>query len=228
MTNHDYAQLVARRKTCRACVGLTNPAAVDSGAFDSNHIGPWSRWQGNLSADLMIIGQDWGDTRYFRRYQGLDDDANPTNRTLMRLLQSIGLVIGPPSSAGSNDLVFFTNAVLCLKEGGLQGSVQATWFQNCAPFLRRQIEIVAPRVVTTLGEHALQAVRQAFALPPRSLASAVADADGEILIGNTRLLAAYHCGARVLNTHRSFDAQLQDWARIGNALSSNPGTQLSD
>ena len=223
MPNHNYAELVARRKACRACTGLTNPSAVDDGAFDSDHIGPWSRWQGNLSADLMLVGQDWGDTRYFRRFRGLDDDKNPTNRTLMKLLQGIGIVIGPPSSAGSNDLVFFTNAVLCLKEGGLQGPVRAAWFQNCAPFLRRQVEIIAPRVVVTLGQHALQAVRQAFQLPPRSLASSVADTEGEILVGNTRLLAVYHCGARVLNTHRKLDAQIQDWARIGNALRSNSG-----
>jgi len=220
MTNHDYAELVARRKVCRACTELTNPSAVDDGAFDSDHIGPWSRWQGNLSADLMLVGQDWGDTRYFRRFQGLDDNKNPTNRTLMKLLQGIGVVIGPPSSADNDGQVFFTNAVLCLKEGGLQGPVQAAWFQNCSPFLRRQIEIIAPRVVTTLGQHALQAVRRAFQLPPRSLASSVADAEGEILVGNTRLLAVYHCGARVLNTHRKLDAQLQDWARIGNALRS--------
>jgi uracil-DNA glycosylase family 4 len=218
MPNHDYAELVARRKACRACTDLTNPSAVDDGALDSDHIGPWSRWQGNLSADLMLVGQDWGDTRYFRRFQGLDDDKNPTNRTLMQLLESIGIVIGPPSSAGSKTQVFFTNAVLCLKEGGLQGPVRAAWFQNCAPFLRRQVEIVAPRVVVTLGEHALQAVRQTFGLPRRSLASAVADTEGEILIGHSRLLAVYHCGARVLNSHRPIDAQIQDWARIGNAL----------
>ena len=227
MPNHEYAELVARRKACRACAGLTNPSAVDDGAFDSDQIGPWSRWQGNLSADLMLVGQDWGDTRYFRRFRGLDDDKNPTNRTLMKLLQSIGMVIGPPSSAGSNDLVFFTNAVLCLKEGGLQGPVRAAWSQNSAPFLRRQVEIIAPRVVVTLGEHALQAVRRAFQLPPRSLAGSVADAEGEILVGNTRLLAVYHCGARVLNTHRKLDAQLQDWARIGNALRSNSVGQRS-
>jgi DNA polymerase len=227
MPNQDYADLVARRKACRACAELTNPATVDNGAFDSDHVGPWSRWQGNLSASLMVIGQDWGDTRYFRRFRGLDDDKNPTNRTLIQLLQGIGIVIGPPSSAGSNDLVFFTNAVLCLKEGGLQGPVRAAWFQNCAPFLCRQVEIIAPRVVATLGEQALRAVRHAFQLPPRSLASSVADSEGEILGGNTRLLAVYHCGARVLNSHRALDAQIQDWARIGNALRTKPGDQHS-
>lgn len=55
-----YAELVAARKGCRLCsaIGLTNPCLVDGGRFDSEHIGPWSRWQGSLAADLMIVGQD--------------------------------------------------------------------------------------------------------------------------------------------------------------------------
>lgn len=146
----------------------------------------------------------------------------------MRLLRSIGIVIGPPSATHLNDVVFFTSAVLCLKEGGLQGPIRATWFRNCSPFLRREIEIIAPRVVATLGHQALQAVRQAFRLPPRSLASAVADAEGEILFVSTRLLAGYHCGARVLNSHRPIDAQLQDWARIGAVLRSSSYSQTVD
>lgn len=70
----DYAQLVSLRKACRACTDLTNPSELDGGALDSDYIGPWSRWQGNLSANLMIVGQDWGDTRYFRQVRGLDEE----------------------------------------------------------------------------------------------------------------------------------------------------------
>jgi hypothetical protein len=49
-----YAALVASRKSCRACSGLINPAACAGGIHDSEHIGPWSLWQGNLHADLVI------------------------------------------------------------------------------------------------------------------------------------------------------------------------------
>jgi len=214
MSQRKYAKLVKDRKACCACSGLTNPSLVDGGSFDSKQIGPWTRWQGNLSAELMVVGQDWGDIAYFQRNEGFDDESNRTNRTLIKLLKSIKINIGSPRSDSQN-FVFFTNAILCLKKGGLQSAVQSEWFRNCSRFLRQQVEIVAPLVVVTLGNHALQAVHSAFDLPKVRLAEAVADADGEILFDNTRLLAAYHCGARVLNTHRPLDKQLNDWKRIG-------------
>ena len=55
-----YFQLVEARKACTACAGLSNPSTFHEGEFDSAQIGPWSRWQGNLNAAVMIVGQDWG------------------------------------------------------------------------------------------------------------------------------------------------------------------------
>jgi hypothetical protein len=51
-----YAALVRTRKDCRARSVLVNPAACDGGIHDSEQIGPWSLWQGNLNADLVIVG----------------------------------------------------------------------------------------------------------------------------------------------------------------------------
>ncbi|MEO8593833.1 MAG: hypothetical protein ABI759_10975 [Candidatus Solibacter sp.] len=74
-----YAALVAARRSCRACAGLINPAACDGGNHDSEAIGPWSLWQGNLNARLVIVGQDWGDTGYFTANKGPRSPA--TRRT---------------------------------------------------------------------------------------------------------------------------------------------------
>ena len=94
-----YAALVAQRKVCHACAGLTNPADLDGGSFDTDHIGPWSRWQGNLDAKLMIIGQDWGDTCYYCDNRGWDKlTKRDTNQTLMKLLNSIGNLHRPPGT----------------------------------------------------------------------------------------------------------------------------------
>ncbi len=74
-----YNKLVLERKACRACEGLVNPADY---TYDSDQIGPWSLWQGNLDSDLIIVGQDWGDTRYFEKWEGRDQQTgNPTNCT---------------------------------------------------------------------------------------------------------------------------------------------------
>jgi DNA polymerase len=117
--------LVHKRKGCRLCSSITNPAKVENGRYDSNEIGPWSLWQGNLNAELLIVGQDWGDTSYFKRWQGWDQPSkNPTNENLQNLIAHIGIIIAKPRESQAH-IVFFTNLILCLKQkGGLSGKVK--------------------------------------------------------------------------------------------------------
>lgn len=60
----QYQALVEDRKMCNACTGLIpkmiNPSSIESGKYDTDQIGPWTQWQGDLNAELMIVGQDWG------------------------------------------------------------------------------------------------------------------------------------------------------------------------
>src|SRR5262245_27360720 len=119
-----YDGLVRERKACRACEretengrGLVNPSVCDAGRYDSDHIGPWSRWQGQLDATVMVVGQDWADVGTFERCQGRDDlegPPNPTNTTLLQLLRSAGVDCTPGGDGGRGP-VFLTNAILCLK-----------------------------------------------------------------------------------------------------------------
>lgn len=212
----EYAELAAVRKECHRCTGLTNPAEVEDGRFDSGEVGPWSQWQGNLYASLMVVGQDWGDTSYFVRRQGGEGPSNPTNLGLVELAGIVGISIGDPGSLIGRDVAFFTNAILCLKneQGGLQGKVQPCWFQNCAPFLRRQIEIVQPLVVVGLGELAYRAILEGFEMGCGSFRAEVNSAVGRLLPNGSRAFAVYHCGARIRNTHRPMPMQREDWKRF--------------
>ncbi len=170
-----YMILAKSRKACRLCNGLINPSMYSGGVFDTAHIGPWSQWQGNLDARLLIVGQDWGDTSYFEKYKGRDIDNNPSNKTLRELLASIGIEIDPPSAAEhSHESVFLTNAILCLKDGGLGAPVKSSWFNNCGRhFLRPTIDIVSPKVVVSLGKHAFESIRQLYDLPKMLFRNAV-------------------------------------------------------
>jgi DNA polymerase len=212
----EYAQLVAARKACHLCAGLTNPGDVEGGRLDSEHVGAWSLWQGNLDASVMVVGQDWGDTTYFVRREGREGPRNPTNLALVELLGIAGVAVGDPGSAVGRDIAFFTNAILCLKnsQGGLQGKVQPSWFDHCAPFLRRQIEIVRPTVVVGLGERASRTILHAFEMECGPFRAEVEAPSGRVLPTGTRAFAVYHCGARIRNTHRSMEKQREDWKRL--------------
>jgi DNA polymerase len=210
----EYAALVSDRKACHRCTGLCNPSEVEQGSLDSNQIGPWTLWQGNLDATLMVVGQDWGDAGYFAKNRGRDLAQNFTNRALVELLAIAGIIVEPIGAAELSHVAFFTNAILCLKSGGLQGRISPAWFENCRRFLRRQIEIVHPRVVIGLGEHSYRSILESFALSSAPFRAEVETAGGRLLPNGTRALAVYHCGARIRNTHRSLDEQKQDWLRI--------------
>src|SRR6476620_11489577 len=150
----QYHELVADRKKCVLCAGLkmANPSNIECGKYDSDQIGPWTQWHGNLSAELMIVGQDWGGVDYFVDQEGIEDDDNITNINLQMLLASIGYEIALPLERPKPAALFFTNAVLCLKPGRLTGSVRSGCFRNCGvEFLKPQIDLVQPKVVVTLG-----------------------------------------------------------------------------
>lgn len=214
----QYSQLVKDRKDCRLCApDLVNPSKCEDGIFDqAEHIGAWTRWQGNLNADLMIIGQDWGGTDFYVKYEGIGNDENSTNKSIRELLKSIDINIELPQ-VGAIGPLFFTNSILCLRQRGLTGSTKSSWFKNCAgKFLRPQIELVAPGVVATLGYKAYRAVADAFETSARST---MKDAVGTItsLQNGSSLVALYHPG-RLGMVSRSFADQKLDWQRVRSAL----------
>jgi len=217
-----YAALVENRKKCRLCVGLTNPSVSKLRHFDSDHIGPWSRLHGDLNADLMVVGQDWGDVDYYVKHSGLDDLKNPTMRNLETILKHIGFDVSCTSYSNKKQGLFLTNAILCLKRGGLQAKIDPKWVENCGhAFLRHQIEIVRPRVVVGLGASAFQIILNAFEKPRVKLSEAISDPLGCSLGEGIRLFAAYHCGSGVVNRTRDLETQCIDWERIGKFLKSS-------
>lgn len=104
-----YSLLVQKRKSFWLCTVLTNLADGSCYDFDFDQIGPWSFWHGSLDADILIVGQDWGDTSYFLNRQGKDQPSgNPTNENLQKLLSHIGISVGMPRES-QNQIIFFTN-----------------------------------------------------------------------------------------------------------------------
>jgi len=220
-----YSGLVQQRKLCKVCHGLINPATCDGGQYDSSQIGPWSRWQGDLETKLMVVGQDWGDTNYFLKWKGFDAPKNPANQNLMKLLSSIGINIKPFVGIDQIGELFLTNAILCLKQNGMQGAVDDAWFQNCGKrFLKPLIEIVSPKVVVAVGKQAFKAILGAYDIPytwPSKYETVVISegkAGGKKLPGGISLFPVYHCGSRVINMTRNMDAQKNDWKPVKLAL----------
>ncbi len=216
-----YENLVIKRKSCKICKDLANPSRINGGQFDSNHIGPWSIWQGNLNADILIVGQDWGDINYFTKWKGKDKPAkNPTNENLQGLLKSIGINIKTPGEK-QDQIVFLTNLILCLKTGGLQAPVEDEWSTNCSiHFFKPLVDIIKPRVIIPLGKKTTEVIFNLYSyqikksLPYKNM---VINAPYNFTKSLT-VFPVYHCGAGSVNRNRSLSEQYRDWEKIGKWL----------
>jgi uracil-DNA glycosylase len=213
-----HARLVAERKACRACApALTNPSIVAGGSLDSDRIGPYARWQGNQQAELMVVAQDFADVQTFQRVKGWPGQRVRANLRLVELVAAAGIRIEPPRIGRSDDRLFFTNAVLCLKQGGMSAPVPAECSRTCGRrFLRPTIELVSPRAVAALGVHAVKAVLAAFDIEaPRDSLLELIDAGQTFQLSDrTRLFPLAHPSNRT----RSMTLQKRDWQQLGEWL----------
>jgi DNA polymerase len=220
----QYKGLVALRQQCRQCPALVNQSQVDGGIYDSPQIGAWSRWQGNLNAPLLLVGQDWGTVRVFRQFRGIDpplQSRRGTNENLMELMEVAGFHI-EPSGREQEGQLFFTNAVLCLKTSDdMQAPVPQEYFARCVrKFLLPLIKIIHPKVVVALGQLPYEAVRSSFEpnfrlQPPFRR---YVEQTPIVIHEGVLLFAVYHCGAGGTNRNRTLPEQRKDWERIRDKL----------
>jgi len=133
--------------------------------------------------------------------------GDQSGRNFSRYLASVGL---------AREDIFITNAALCnpRSESGANRKPARREVENCSEFLRRQIEIVDPHVVVTLGAVSLAALR-AVEYHQLSLKENV----GQIQEWGGRLLVPlYHPSPQVLASHRREAAQLEDYKSVSRAL----------
>lgn len=120
--------------------------------------------------------------------------------------------------------IFITNSVLCSprKPSGANDRPTRTEMRNCSDFLRRQIELLNPPIIATLGAVALEALKL-IAPHDYQLRTHVAS----ILQWNGRLLVPlYHPSPQVIITVRPLAAQKRDFKTLLRAIKTAQATTL--
>ena len=144
-----------------------------------------------------------------------------TNETLRRLLRSIGIdIAGPTAADAGGGTVFLTNAVLCLKNGGMQAKVSPDWFTNCGSrFLRPTIDLIAPRVGGDTRRVGLRGHHGGVRRAPHRVQEGRGWAGG--FCRWLAVSAAFRCTTAgrgySIRTGRWIE-QLRDWERVGRAM----------
>jgi uracil-DNA glycosylase family 4 len=187
-----FADLVGRVKACKKCPRMAASARVLSAGC------------GSLDAKVMFIGEAPG--RLGADASELPFHGDKSGHNFESLLEQVGL---------SRYDAFVTNAVLCnpKDEKGNNATPSPQEINNCAPFLREQLDLVNSKVVVSLGAVALRA--SAIVEPHQlTLNASVRHAHA----WNGRLLVpAYHPGQRAM-VHRSFANQLADYQFIAETV----------
>jgi uracil-DNA glycosylase family 4 len=188
-----FDALVAEAAACRRCEAMCGRRAVLS-----EHNGHWG-------ARVLVVGEAPGRQGGDRTRVPFSGDQS--GRNFQRYLDSIGL---------ARQQLFITNAVLCNPRHATGANRRPTnrEIANCSDFLRRQIELLDPRVVVTLGAVALAALRSVEYHP-----FTLKEDAGRVRAWQRRLVVPlYHPSPQVLASHRREEAQLRDYRAVARAV----------
>lgn len=139
--------------------------------FSVNIPSIWTDWFHRVDSSIMIIGQDWGP---YQEMKTLHDKLNYDKSNWKNLIESeksntkklLAYYI-EQSSQGTYTLddLFVTNAILCARKGNSYRGDNIDLKKstlNCSKYLLRQIEIVKPKVIVTLGVLSIIIISQYF------------------------------------------------------------------
>jgi DNA polymerase len=158
---------------------------------------------GSPSAELMFVGEAPG---FHEDRQGVPF-VGAAGQLLGRLLQGIGL---------SREDVYVANVLKCRPPGNRDPRPEE--IEACEPHLFRQIELIAPRVVATLGNFATKLLSGR----PDGI-TRVHGVPQEVSLGGLRvvLYPIYHPAA-ALYTPRMLEVLEADFARLPDLLAPRP------
>ncbi|MEA2299082.1 MAG: uracil-DNA glycosylase [Solirubrobacteraceae bacterium] len=150
---------------------------------------------GNADADLMFVGEAPGANE---DRQGLPF-VGAAGKLLERLLNEIGLARAD---------VFIANVLKCRPPGNRDP--QPGEIENCRPYLRRQVELIEPRVICTLGNFSTKLLRE----DPTGISRIHGRPEVRTIGGRSvRIYPIYHPAA-ALYTPRMLDTLREDFARL--------------
>jgi DNA polymerase len=191
----SFDRLAAEAAGCAMCERMHDRQAV------------LSHLNGSINPLVMFIAEAPG--RHGADRTRIPFHGDVSGRNFEELIRSVNL---------TREEIFITNSVLCSprKPGGANDKPNRKEIRNCSDFLRRQIELIDPQVIATLGAVALDALRSIETHSYRLREHAA-----QILKWNGRcLVPLYHPSPQVIITVRTLEQQKKDFRALMRAINS--------
>lgn len=186
--------------------------------FSVNIPSIWTDWFHRVDSSIMIIGQDWGP---YQEMKTLHDKLNYDKSNWKDLIESeksntkklLAYYI-EQSSQGTYTLddLFVTNAILCARKGNSYRGDNIDLKKstlNCTKYLLRQIEIVKPKVIVTLGYYPLLSLASIFGFPISKTLKETIQCYPEIKVCDFVIIPVYHPVAQIKK-----EEQLKQYQKI--------------
>lgn len=186
--------------------------------FSVNIPSIWTDWFHRVDSSIMIIGQDWGP---YQEMKTLHDKLNYDKSNWKDLIESeksntkklLAYYI-EQSSQGTYTLddLFVTNAILCARKGNSYRGDNIDLKKstlNCSKYLLRQIEIVKPKVIVTLGYYPLLSLASILGFPISKTLKETIQCYPEIKVYDFVIIPVYHPVAQIKK-----EEQLKQYQKI--------------
>lgn len=176
-----YQKLLREMGICQKCTNITNKNNKDcsliniygDNEFCKNIPSIWTDWFNRLNSEIMIIGQDWGPYNDMKSLNELYM-LNPSKDNWKYLIEQEKsntkkqleyYIRASSKNRYSLDNIFITNAIMCARKGTNYRGDNINLNQssnNCSEYLVKQIEIVKPKVILTLGYYPILSLSKSY------------------------------------------------------------------
>jgi uracil-DNA glycosylase len=191
--SEQFKILYREAQACTVCPKLADKVAV------------LSEMNGSLDPKVFFIGEAPGRVGADRTRRPFYGDKSGNN--LQMLLDSIDL---------KREDIFITSAVMCSPRSATDANRRPSRSEivNCSSYLKRQLDLIDPPVIATLGSVALEAIKTIayHEFSPKTHVGSILDWN------NVKLVPLYHPSPQVMASSRRMTEQIQDYQVLSQAL----------
>lgn len=224
----DAEKITALRKGVKADLGLINHYRI-------HEIIPnkWFDWVNRAEANIMILGQDWGPYSALKKYVDRYEQESKTpdfnypkflfsslsSRTEKFILKAVEKTYTDKFGKFDPQIwddIIFTMAVLFTRQGehfrGNHNFDPKQSAQHSYQYVSKQIEIVKPKIIITLGGMAFDVVNQYFKLgyDGRTVTSVIEELKEDVIKkDDTVIIPNFHPAS-----HTDHKLQMSIWSKI--------------
>lgn len=207
----EFRELIDELGNCSYCVNfkLRDKSLINiykNVDFCTSIPSIWTDWLNRLDSKVMIIGQDWGSYCDMKR---LNKELNKDKSNWKELIEAeksntkklLDYYIRESSNNKYNlDDMYITNAIMCARQGsnyrGNNIDLRKSTL-NCSKYLFRQIEIVRPKVILTLGYYPLMSLANIFDFKIDKTLKETIENNSLIEVNNYVIIPLFHPVAQI-------------------------------